>query len=285
MNKMVVVLGLIVAMMSTSAFGVGFLGTPTAELDKGQWNVGANFTYISTDLAKTKWSEVQQEFDAAGDLVDSDTDSGKLSISDNNVQRYYGTIGYGITDVWEAYVQLGIADVKVRVKGEGGDEWHGLNLDNDFAWGWGTRYTFYEQDNIRWGASLQMNWLDTSWDDKWTEDEEIGEAVTEVACKENIDYSSYDLLIAVGPTVDMGGWSLYGGPFYYMVSGDFTRTETCTWDVGSSREKNDGDLEEDSNFGGFVGAQIGLKENCNLTTEISFTSDGMAIGAGVAWAF
>ena len=161
MKKMTVVLGL-VAMMSVSAFGVGFIGTPTAELEKSQWNVGFNYTYISMDLAKIKYSESSQEFDPAGNPDgDPETDSYKEEINDNNVQRYYGTIGYGVTDVWEAYVQLGIADVKAQTKEEG-EESEGHNFDNDFAWGWGTRYTFYEQDNIRWGASLQMNWLDTS---------------------------------------------------------------------------------------------------------------------------
>lgn len=286
MNKMTVVLGLIVAMMSTSAFGVGFIGTPTAELDQGQWNVGFNYTYMSMDLAKSSYSESGQFYDAAGDPQgDPEPDSGKVLINDFNIQRYYGTIGYGVTDVWEAYVQLGIADVKAKIKGDGDSEWDGFNFDNDFAWGWGTRYTFYEQDNVRWGASLQMNWLSTSWDDKWTEDEdEEGEVIT-WSCKENFDVDSYDLLIAVGPTVDMGGWNLYGGPFFYMLSGDLDRTEVCTSEMGTWREKGSLDLEEDGNIGGFVGAQISLKENCNLTTEISFTGDGMALGAGVAWAF
>jgi len=255
MKKMAVVLGLIVAMMSVNAFGVGFIGTPTAELDQGQWNVGFNYTYMSMDLAKTKMTE--------------GPDSLKLEINDNNIQRYYAAGGYGLTDAWEAYVQLGIADVKAQSKEEG-EVSEGHNFDNDFAWGWGTRYTFYEQDNIRWGATLQMNWLDTSVDHKSADE------------KMQIDYSTYDLLIAVGPTADMDGWSLYGGPFFYMLDGDLDAKITPT--VGDTT-KSSGDLEEDSNFGGFVGAQISLKENCDLTTELSFTGDGWAIGAGVAWAF
>jgi len=243
-------LGLLVAIMSVSASGVGFIGTPTAELQQGQWNVGFNYTYISTDLAKTKMTGSEDPFN--------------LEINDNNVQRYYGTIGYGLTDSWEAYAQLGIADVKANVR-EPGETEEGLNFDNDFAWGWGTRYTFYEQDNCRWGASLQMNFLNTSGDM-----ETGGE-------KLQIDYDDYDLLIAVGPTIDMGGWNLYGGPFYYMLDGDI--------DAKGTDSKMSGDLEEDSNFGGFVGAQFALMENYDLTTELSFTGDGWAIGAGIAVQF
>ena len=258
MNKMTMLVGLLVAIMSVSASGVGFIGTPTAELDQGQWNAGFNYTYISMDLAKTT-------------IKDGDGSSIKAEINDNNVQRYYGAIGYGVTDVWEAYVQLGIADTKIKTRDadDPGDDWDGLNFDNDFAWGWGTRYTFYEQDNVRWGASLQMNFLDTSWDDKGTDWEE------------QIDYESYDLIIAVGPTVDMGGWNLYGGPFYYMLDGDLDGNGT---DAGSSY-KFSGDLEEDSNIGGFVGAQCMLMEKYCMTTELCFTGDGFAIGAGVAVPF
>jgi len=263
MKKMTVVLGLIVAMMSVNAFGVGFIGTPTAGLEKGQWNVGANYTYMSMDLAKTKFAGTE----------DGSAISTKLSINDNNIQRYYAAVGYGLTDAWEAYVQLGIADVKAQAKTDSPDDTGtGHNFDNNFAWGWGTRYTFHEQDNIRWGASLQMNWLDTSWDDKSADE------------TEQIDYSSYDLLFAVGPTVDMGGWNLYCGPFYYMISGeiDYKGTET---NGATSVTKLSGDLEADSNIGGFVGAQISMMENSTLTTELSFTGSGWAIGAGVAWAF
>ena len=256
MNKVVVVL--IVATMSVSAFGTGFIGTPTAELQQGQWNVGFNYTYISTDLAKTKVAGSE-----GGTPVSS-----KVEINDNNIQRYYGTIGYGLTDAWEAYVQLGIADVKAQLKPQGEDS-EGHNFDNDFAWGWGTRYTFYEQENVRWGASVQMNWLDTSCDDKGA------------GYEAQIDYETYDLLIAAGPTVDMGGWNLYGGPFFYMISGDLDLKGT---DSGTPFTYS-GDLEEDGNIGGFVGAQFNLMENYDLTTEVSFTGDGWALGVGIAVPF
>ena len=271
MKKMIVVLGLIVAMMSVNAFGVGFIGTPTAELDQGQWNVGFNYTYMSMDLAKSKLSASK----------DGDTGSFKIEINDNNIQRYYGAIGYGVTDAWEAYVQLGIADDKARTKDtiteddddEPDNNWEGHNFDNDFAWGWGTRYTFYEQDNIRWGASLQMNWLDSSVDHKDGDE------------KWQIDYSTYDLLIAVGPTADMGGWNLYGGPFFYMLDGDLDGKGTEIDGEVTHNYKLSADLEEDGNFGGFVGAQCMVMDKYCLTTELGFSGGGWAIGAGLSVPF
>ena len=93
-------------------------------------------------------------------------------------------------------------------------------------------------------------------------------------------------LIAVGPTVDMGGWKLYGGPFYYYLSGDLDVKGTFTAPgFGSSRWKASGDLEADSNVGGFVGGQFTLTGNCDMTTELSFTGDSWAIGTGIVWKF
>jgi hypothetical protein len=248
MYRMMKLFGLLVAIMSINAYGVGILGTPTAELDAGQWNVGFNYAYLSTDLDTT--------------TIKGGGESFKMEINDNNVQRYYGTIGYGLTSMWEAYVQLGWADVKANFEDpENPEAGGGVNFDNDFAWGWGTRYTFYEQDKVRWGVTVQMNWLDTSVDDEDT----------------TVDYSDYDLLVGVGPTVDMGGWKLYGGPFYYMLDGDL--------DIKEPGLKLTGDLQEDSNIGGFIGAQCTVMEKYDITTELSFTGSGWAVGAGIYYAF
>jgi len=310
MYKTTMLLGLLVAIMSVSAFGAGIIGTPTAELEQGQWNVGFNYMYSDMELDKTKMkvsgSEIIKYKAESGDSHTdkySGTDSFKFESDDVKTQRYYGAIGYGLTDSWEVYVQLGIADLKAKVRDEGESEWNGLNFDNDFAWGWGTRYTFYEQDNVRWGASVQMNWLDTSWDEKSMDDEVAYVSVPDVGMelflgeeheKTQLDWSSYDLLIAVGPTVDMGGWNLYGGPFYYLQKGDLDLTTTETgvsyssdllgYDVitrtRTETMKSSGDLEADS-IGCFVGAQCTLMEKFSMTTELAFTGDGWAIGAGV----
>lgn len=277
MNKMIMLVGLLVAIMSVSAFGAGFLGTPTAELEKGQWSAGFSYTYIDMDLDTIKATEKWQE--SIGGVADGGKDKFKLDMGDVKTQRYYATIGYGVADWCEVFVQLGFADVKGKLRSadDPDDEWDGFNFDNDFAWGLGTRITFYEQNNIRWGTSVQMNWLDTSWDDK-----ESGATWTE---KEQIDFETFDLLIAVGPTVDMGGWKLYGGPFYYYLSGDLDFKGAWADPPDWERWKGSGDLEADSNFGGFVGAEFPLTGNCDMTTELSFTGDSWAIGTGVVWKF
>jgi hypothetical protein len=155
------------------------------------------------------------------------------------------------------------------------------NFDNDFAWGWGTKLTFARQDKVAWGIALQMNFLDTSWSRKETSQDDIY-----LRWERNVDIKTWDLLVAVGPTIDMGGWKLYGGPFYYYLDGDYDYKEPGSWDDGEGGtgtwiENYSGDLEAESNFGGYVGAQIPLSEKCDFTTEVSLTGDGWAAGTGV----
>jgi len=236
------------------------IGTPTAGLGQGQWSLGFDYTYSTQDLDKIK-------------MKGSD-ESEKYKNRDFNVNRYYGVLSYGLTEEWEVSAKVGIADVKTQLKGEGDDEWSGHNFDNDIAWGWGTKVTFLKQEKCDWGASLQMNWLNTSWDQKYEDG------------KESIDIDTYDLLIAVGPTVDMGGWKLYGGPFFYYLSGDvdWKGSETDE-DDGLVTWKESGDLRAKSNFGGYIGAQFELAKNWDAGVEFSLTGDGWGLGTGITFKF
>jgi hypothetical protein len=283
-------LGLLILIMSVNAFGVGFIGAPKAELKKShfidEWDVGLNFTYMDTEFDEVKITGGEQTFDENGKLMYSESSPVKLKLYDVKNRRYYCTVGYGLTDSWEAYIQFGIAEVKFRSKDadDPNADSTGYNLDNDFAFGLGTKYTFREQGDVCWGASLQVNWLDASWD----ETSYPSGALWEETYKQQVDLETYDLLIAVGPIVDMGGWELYGGPFYYYLSGDLSISGDRS-SIGiygfEVREGYSGDFENDSSFGGFVGAQVKLEDIYDMTAELSFTGDGWAIGTGIACKF
>jgi hypothetical protein len=262
-----VVFGLLVAIMSTCAFG--FIGTPTAELNKGQWNLGYDYTYSDMDLDKTKAKETGVE-DVDGDLVGW-SETTKVKLKEFKINRHYLTIGYGICDKWEVYGQLGGADIKEKEKWY---RWQGYNFDNDFAWGWGTRITLSQQDNVKWGVSAQMNFLDSGIEENFS--------IPGYSDKDTSKFETWDLLIAVGPTIDMGGWKLYGGGFYYDLQGDLSykwSNSDGEWYKGSM------DLEAASNVGGFIGAKFALNENTDITTEFSATADGWAVGTGIAYKF
>lgn len=257
--------------LCTQAFALNFVGPPTAELNQGQWSVGYNYSYSTQDLDKTR-----QNWYMINDGVVTSTGKGQLRIEDLSIQRHYAGINYGFTDWWEIYARLGLSEVKGDIHRLIEDTESGYNFDSDFAWGWGTKLTFNQKDTIAWGASLQMNWLDTS----VSKTEDISGSGP---WKDEVTIDTYDMLLVVGPTVDMGGWKLYGGPFYYFLSGDY-EFERNFLDLNYI-ERESADIEEDSNFGVLIGAVLDLAENCDLTAEFSFTGDGWGLGAGIAQKF
>lgn len=257
-----------VAIVSVSAFASGLIGPPTANLEKGQWTVGYNYMQSEADMGKinVKWNEyLNGAFDDSG--VDTD------QFQDVTNERHYASFGYGFSDSWEVYFQLGLAGVEADIVNVAGVTTE-LDFGNDIAWGWGTRFTLFEKGDIRWGTSIQMNWLDTSTD--------ITQSSPGFSEKTTYNFETMDLLIAFGPTVDMGKWQLYGGPFFYQMSGDYTEDG---WDSDGWTWDGKADLESQSSFGGFIGAQIPLWENSDMIAEISFTGDSWSIGTGVTWKF
>ena len=95
--------------------------------------------------------------------------------------------------------------------------------------------------------------------------------------------NAYDLQVAIGPTVDMGGWKLYGGLFYYSLDGDY-EYEREFYEL-KLIDREEAHIQSDSDGGVFVGAVMDIVENSDLTAELSFTSDGWALGAGIAKKF
>jgi hypothetical protein len=192
-------------------------------------------------------------------------------------------LSYGLTEDWQVGVKLGLTDVKSKFQDaeDPTDKWS-TNFDNEFAWGIATKYTFLRQNKVDWGVSAQMNWLTGSYDEKGREEWDGGYE----DWKEKTEIDAFDLLVAVGPTFDMGGWKLYGGAFYYYMDGDIDWKGSEVDNDGFTESwKESGDLEADGYLGGFIGAQFSLSENTALTTEVSATADGWALGTGITFKF
>ena len=310
MGKKLLLLGLVfvvVGVWTPNVFAFGYVGRPTAELNKGQWSAGFNYSYSTQDLetVRARESSVWQAYTAGGVLDGEGSDppeSWRSASRDFNTQRYLGRVAYGISDCWTVYGQLGGADVKGDFRDfdeedAAWSEWHGVNFDNDFTWGWGTKITFAKRPKTEWGVALQMNWLDTSLSRKESgsdvevvEDEEDDGGSYPYTYTESstVDLDTWDLLIVVGPTVDMGGWRLYGGPFYYYLSGDLDGDwrETDTFEDGStwiSRGSWSQEVEAENNFGGIIGIEADVSKNCHAGVEFASTGDGWGIGAGLTF--
>ena len=271
MYRKFMVAGVILLCSLSNVFALSFLGSPTAELDKSQTRIGYNYSQSMQDLEKTK-----QDWYVIDTGVVTGSGQGQLRIEDLNIQRHYAGINYGLGDQWEVFVRLGLTEVKGDIHWLVVDSTSGYNFDSDFTWGWGTKVTLLEDDKIDWGASFQMNWLDINAN-------KTGTDAINGPWKEDFELDAYDMLFAFGPKIDMGGWELYGGPFYYYFSSDYDWQRN--YYTINSIDKECADLEAGSNFGGFLGAQCNLSESSTMTVELSATGDGWGVGAGATFKY
>jgi hypothetical protein len=224
----------VVCGLAGSALALSPVGKPTAGLTQGQVYLGVDYGYSDVDI----------------DVPDADE-----SINGANSNAIMGRVGYGLMDVWELYGLVGVADA----------EWEDFDSSFDFAYGFGTKYTFMEGEELDWGVAFQMQWLD------------VDDDVTDEGTDYDVDMDFYEMVIAVGPTWEMrDDVRIYGGPVFYMLDGDLDVKE-----VGDGSESFG--LEESSNFGGYVGAEVDLSETCAAFTEFMFTGDAWFVGAGVGW--
>ncbi len=272
-------------LLSLSGSVFALIGPPTAELGKGQWSGGFNYSYSSLDLGKETVKYIHKEFDADGQETYNSTGSYSLKIEDFDMDRYYGRVGYGLLDSLEIYGQAGAINIKEKEQEAGDPNWYGYDSDTDFAWGLGVKYTFFRQEKINWGATAQINWFGANFYDRHREVYEDEEFTVTDTKKKDIDLDLMDLFIAVGPTVDMGSWKLYGGAIYQLITADYSYKERGHWTAtddtsGSSLYTKDGDYHKDS-FGGYLGAQFNVYKNYDVQVEGLATGDGWGISAGI----
>ena len=252
MKVRLITMSLVLIFSSSSVYAL--IGTSTAELGKGQWSVGCNYLYTSQDLDTVKVKE-------------NDGDRYNLGISDFNIHRYYAQLNYGINDIWEVYGQLGTFDIKAKYKGLTSYAIGGVNFDNEILYGLGTKYTFAKKEKIDWGATFQMNMLSTSVSEKYSNGTKTMD----------VDIDIMELVLGVGPTVVMGGWNLYGGALCSILSIDHDSKD-------SDGDKGTGDNETES-LGGYVGAQLDVYKNYNMSIELQATDNGWGVGAGITIPF
>jgi hypothetical protein len=264
------------------------MGKPTAGLNQGQFRAGVDYSYSEMDL----------ELDA-----DDPIDDGTIKDLESNM--VFANLAYGVMSNWEAFIQLGVANAEFdKVRYDDGEVASGIGFNGDygFAWGFGTKYTFWEQmENLHWGILFQMKWIDSEDTLRESEVEDLGEGVWEIEqFSADFEFDYYEMQIALGPTWEaMEGLCVYGGPFLHMVSGDLDARATgttATYDnpdgtgtplTGPTAfsEKESNDIEEESTFGGYVGAELDVTEQMKVFAEVMFTGDAWGIGVGGGWLF
>lgn len=204
-------------------------------------------TYMGSPSSNVKQGELLLGFDYSNSEVDFEFRGDTQNGILANVDRdlYLGRAGLGLTDGFEIFGRFGVGEVE--------------ELGNEFIWGAGTRITFIEKDDISWGALFQLTSLSAD------ETGRLGGGIL------NGDFDVYEYQFAIGPTFDN---TVYFGPFLHIADGDADLAG-----LGSV------DIEQESEFGLYIGVMWELGNNTTLNIEFQGTDDAKLGGIGMVHRF
>ncbi|MHC4216753.1 MAG: hypothetical protein ACYSWP_25695 [Planctomycetota bacterium] len=236
---------LLTAVTGSTALAIAPLGPPTAGLEQGQKRVAFEYGYREADLEASGL-----KVSAWGTMSVSDVYTGSLTLPDVESNAFIANFGYGATTKF---------------------------FDGSYGpyFGFGTKLTFRKEEQLSWGAMFQMDWTNSDDDDlfelNFLDDEDV-----------EVEY--YEIIVAVGPTYEMNEQlRIYGGPFFYMLDGEYDLEINRSF--SDSGLKLSFDIEEESQFGGYVGAEVDVTEKAPLIVELQFTADSWGFGAGIGYKF
>ncbi len=256
MEKKLLVVLVVVCLCGTVALALDPMGPPTAGLKKGQWSAGVEYSYSEMD--------VRRRGGYHGDLT------GKYQVGKVEAHKVYANIGYGLSDNVVGFVRLGIGqgDFDRGTADTTSILWHG-DGDTEFIWGAGVKATLTENERVAWGLLAQYGWGKYGGTEKRTK-----------YTDRDYDNQMDELQIAIGPTFKLSdAIRIYGGPFLHYIRGEYNEDAE---DVGVHAIKS---IDEKNEFGGYVGVELDLAQNCCANVEWMTTGDADALAAGVICKF
>lgn len=281
MKKKIVLFAIVLMMVTVCnsvVLALSPMGPPKALLGQDRWDVGIEYTHQAMDLdAVGNVTETMPEFGSVISRKD------KHNVDDLKSNIIMIKAGYGINDNWDTFVRLGLADVEGDLEhifpdNATPDEYKGFDGSFGFGWGFGTRATFWQDDEISWGGLFQITFLEP--------DGSSIRLLGDPGFSGDAEIDIREVQIAVGPTwrVD-DNIRIYGGPFLHLVDGDLDISGRTVLEGTEIIMETSGDVEEESRFGGYVGTHLDVNENTSCFIECQLTGDAWGIGIGTAWRF
>jgi hypothetical protein len=261
---------LMVGLVASTAVALDPMGPPVAGLAEGQVKVGIEYSRSTMDLELDNgtWFEL---------LDGVPLDAGEalpFTLKNFKANRTYANVGFGATDTLEAFLRLG------GTEGRFGDSiWEDqekFDSSTDFAFGGGIKVTFYDDGALQVGGLIQGSWAEyngTLTAPHWTTSDRIEMDLTQVQ-------------IAVGGAYTWAErFSIYGGPFLHFVSGDLDDTFSLEDEITGGRltSNYNWEIDEDSVFGGYFGAQLEFTEHVFFNIEYQRTAAADAVGMSLLW--
>ncbi len=283
---LLIIVFVLVGLICSAAFALDPMGPPTAGLSEGKFGLGADYSHTRMKL-KMHGNESEGLYHY-GTLVPGTESSGKLASCKVRLEldKVYGNIGYGITDDWEVFVRLGGMNADWR--GDlfpTGSSASTRNYDGGpgFAYGFGTKKTFYNKDKLEIGALFQISWAQST---ARFHGMRGGETVSETA-----KLKLTEMQIAVGPTYHLTEKvSIYGGPFWHYAnlgSSDISGSRS-TGDPSQADKiitKSSYDADNLRHFGLYIGSEVKLTKSVFYCIEYQHTPSADALAMNLTWKF
>jgi hypothetical protein len=280
---LLIIVFVLVGLIGSAAFALDPMGPPTAGLSKGKFGLGADYSHTRMKL-KMDGYETVTTIVLDGVFSESSSKVAPFKVK-LDMDKVYGNIGYGITDDWEVFVRLGgmSADWSDNLFPTGSSA-SARNYDGDagFAYGFGTKKTFYNKDKLEIGALFQISWAEST---ARFHGMRGGEDVSETA-----KLKLTEMQIAVGPTYHLTEKvSIYGGPFWHYAnfgSSDISgsREETTEQDVHRIT-KSSYDIDNLRQFGLYIGSEVKLTKSVFYCIEYQHTPSADALAMNLTWKF
>ena len=284
---LIAVIFMIVGVSGSAVLALSPMGPPKAMLGQDQWSAGIDYANETMDL-EASGTNNEIHYQPGQDPFIVSPREGKFNIEDLKSNIVLGRVSYGISDNWDAFLRLGVADAECDIEqtyADGGDphQYSGFDGGFGFAWGLGTKVTIWENEKITWGGLLQMTWVTPG-------DGDISLS-GDPNFSGNAEVEFWEVQLAIGPTWQMNDeLSIYGGPFLHFVNGDLdfsgeTVRPSATGPMRVVTESSSDDIDEKSLLGGYVGASWDANERTSCFLECQFTGDAWGIGLGAVRKF
>ena len=268
----------LICLSCPTSFGLDLMGPPASDLEFGQLQIGIDYSYGEVDLELNNGRYITYLdgwFDDAGS-------KNSYSLKNMRVRKFYANLGYGLAYNLDSFIRIGGANARFDNSAFSPEFWPGgqeFDSHTDFSVGFGLKGTFYEEDNLKLGGLFQVSRSEF--------DGAIQPADWPVA-DDYVEMGITEIQFAVGLTCKLNeSFSVYGGPFLYFIDGEWDdvyseitavspyqlRTSKYSWDI------------EENSFGGYLGANLNLGENCSFNIEYQHASTADVLGLNLVWKY
>ncbi len=297
-RKLMIVSTFAVLIIAPCSMSQTLLGPPTSEHEEGQLSIGGEYSVGEADCEMDRLPVVEGK---CFGLIGFDN-----TIDDVRTERFYGTIGWGLSSNWDATLRVGVAEADFTDnRGEDFFSFVG-DPDSGFSIGASSGLTLGScGDRITWGIVGQATWTDLEDCDARAYEcceeyepypEHTGphecfimlapvepEYYCETAVLSARDISMFEAQLAIGPNVrltpvDAGlQASVFGGPCLYYMRGDADIQLSIN---GVPMIDKSADIEQ-TLFGGYVGASIGAGRLSGMFEAQLYEKDAWVLAAGL----